>query len=46
MAIKLGEYVDTMRHAMQEAGIDVKLNGELLDSVMRLKAARAARVKE
>jgi hypothetical protein len=46
MAIKLGEYVDTMRHAMQEAGIDLKLNGELLDSVMRLKAARAARVKE
>jgi Spy/CpxP family protein refolding chaperone len=43
MAIKLGEYVDTMRHAMQEAGIDVKLNGELLDSVIRLKAARRAR---
>jgi hypothetical protein len=32
-----------MRHAMQEAGIDVKLNGELLDSVIRLKAARKAR---
>jgi hypothetical protein len=46
MAIKLGEYVDTMKNAMQEAGIDLKLNGELLDSVMRLKAARAARVKE
>jgi hypothetical protein len=43
MAIKLGEYVDTMKNAMQEAGIDLKLNGELLDSVIRLKAARKAR---
>jgi cellobiose-specific phosphotransferase system component IIB len=43
MAIKLGEYVDTMKNAMQEAGIDLKLNGELLDSVIRLKAARRTR---
>jgi Spy/CpxP family protein refolding chaperone len=43
MAIKLAEYVDTMKNAMQEVGIDLKLNGELLDSVIRLKAARRAR---
>jgi hypothetical protein len=46
MAIKLGEYVDKMKTAMQAANIPVPLNGELLDSVLRLKAARAARVKE
>jgi Spy/CpxP family protein refolding chaperone len=43
MAIKLAEYVDTMKNAMQEVGIDLKLNGELLDSVIRLKAARRSR---
>jgi hypothetical protein len=46
LAIKLGEYVDKMKTAMQAANIDVPLNGELLDSVMRLKAARAERALE
>jgi Spy/CpxP family protein refolding chaperone len=46
LAIKLGEYVDKMKNAMQAANIDVPLNGELLDSVMRLKAARAERAQE
>jgi hypothetical protein len=35
-----------MKNAMQAANIDVPLNGELLDSVMRLKAARAERAQE
>jgi hypothetical protein len=31
---------------MQDAGIPVKLNGELLETVMRLKATRAERGKK
>jgi hypothetical protein len=46
LAIALGEYVNTMKNAMQDAGIPVKLNGELLETVMRLKATRAERGKK
>jgi hypothetical protein len=37
MAIKMGVYVDKMKTAMQDANIPVPLNGEILDSVRKLK---------
>jgi chromosome segregation ATPase len=43
LAISLGEYVDKIKTAVQKAGIDLPLNGELLDSVMRLKFSREER---
>lgn len=40
MVIKLSEYADTMKNAMQKAEIPVPLNGELMESVYKLKLQR------
>lgn len=40
MAIKMGEYIDTMKTKMQEAGMGVPLNGDLMESVYRLRLKR------
>jgi hypothetical protein len=45
MAIKMGDYIDKMKTAMQEANIHVPLNGELLESVHRLKLSVEERRK-
>jgi hypothetical protein len=37
MVVKQSEYIDMMKTAMQKAGVDVPLNGELLRSAYRLK---------
>jgi chromosome segregation ATPase len=46
LAIGLGEYVDTIKKALQKAEIPLPLNGALLESVLRLKAERAMRGKQ
>lgn len=46
MVIHAGEYIDKIKVAVQSIpGIDLPLNGELMESVMRLKAERAERGK-
>lgn len=45
LVIRAGDYIVTMKDAMQKAGIPLPLNGELLESVLRLKAERAQRGK-
>jgi hypothetical protein len=46
LVIRAGDYIDKMKTAMQKAGIELPLNGELLESVLRLKAERAQRGKK
>lgn len=46
LAIGLGEYVDTILTAVKKAGVDIPLNGGLMESVLRLKAERAKRGRE
>ncbi len=46
LAIRAGEYIDKIVNVMKENKMDIPLNGELMDSVSRLKAERASRGKE
>lgn len=44
--IRAGEFIDKIKTAVQSIpGVELPLNGELLDSILRLKAARANRGK-
>lgn len=45
MIIKVSEYADTLKTSMQKAEIPVPLNGELMESVHRLKMEIALRNK-
>jgi hypothetical protein len=45
MVIKMGDYIDKMKTAMQDANIPVPLNGELLDTVEKLKLSVEERRK-
>ena len=46
LVIGAGDYIETMKSAMIKANIPLPLNGELLESVMRLKVERAQRGKK
>lgn len=47
LVISAGEYIDKIKTAVQSIpGVELPMNGELLDSVMRLKAERAQRGKQ
>jgi hypothetical protein len=46
LAIGLGEYVDAIMTAAKKAGMELPINGDLMDSVLRLKAEREARSKK
>jgi chromosome segregation ATPase len=45
--IRAGEFIDKIKIAVQSIpGVDLPLNGELMDSILRLKAERAKRGKQ
>jgi chromosome segregation ATPase len=45
--IRAGEFIDKIKTAVQSIpGVDLPLNGELMDSILRLKAERALRGKQ
>jgi len=41
MVITIGEYADVLKQALQQANIPVPVNGELMESVHRLKLQRS-----
>jgi hypothetical protein len=47
VAIRAGEFIDKIKIAVQDIpGVKLDLNGELMDSIVRLKAEKAKRGKE